>query len=235
MSLAIGFKKAISVISWCPSILLTSLYSSFAFGPVKLTPKLDGICTFVYKSKKLAISFNNVWINVLLTSTGCALNYLIYWVYVEIVDEKIMMAKINEYYNSVVILELYIHFKNNVYLMVLLVLLSVNILQIVLIQCIDGCHSWCCICFKSNCLPMLEINILNVDNLGEPQTMEQILCLDLNSEEIQSNYVDIQIVDVPEYENQSLQVIRDLRDATMPKCMDLLYLGEPPHTYILYM
>ena len=82
---------------------------------------------------------------------------------------------------------------------------------------------------------MIEINILNVDNLGESQTMEQILCLDVNSEEIQSNYVDIQIVDVPEYENQSLQVIRDLRDATMPKCMDLLYLGEPPHTYILYM
>ena len=100
LSLAMGFRKAISVICWCPPILLTSLYTSFAIGPVKFTPKLDGICTFVYKSKKLAVSFNHVWINAILTSTGCALNYLIYWVYVERVDEKIMIAYINGFYNE---------------------------------------------------------------------------------------------------------------------------------------
>ena len=251
-----GFKKAISVICWCPSILLTSLYSSFAIGPVKFTPKLDGIYTFVYKSKKLAISFNYVWINVLITSTGSALNYLIYWVYVEIVDEKIMIAKLNEYNNSVVILELYTSFKNNVYLIVLLVLLIVNMLQIILIQCTDCYHSWCCICFKSNCLPMTEINILDVDNLDDPQTMEVLQSLEVRREEIQweinfkdeiqCNSVDIQIdtkifmlekeiLAVQEYENKSVQAIPDLQDATIQTCMDLSNLQEPPHTYILYM
>ena len=103
---------------------------------------------------------------------------------------------------------------------------------------------------------MTEINILDVDNLDDPQTMEVLQSLEVRREEIQweinfkdeiqCNSVDIQIdtkifmlekeiLAVQEYENKSVQAIPDLQDATIQTCMDLSNLQEPPHTYILYM
>lgn len=170
---AVGIKRTSFIVWNFPTVMLTPLYSYWCIGPVRpyknLSTSQSGMISIVYKSDKFVVSLPHVWFNIVISSLGLILNYIVFYGFSPLlhIENEVALSHLNQFQNSRIIKFIYLEHKNHKILLVLTIFWVGSVLPIMILQCSNLCNLVCCLCYRSNCLPLLKLTILDSNNINQ--------------------------------------------------------------------
>ena len=140
--LALGIRRATSILSTFPALVLTPMFTFWTFGPISS----KGCCVYRKNETKIHLSFRLTWINAIFTSciNGGFLAYA--WVH-NIVNVRNIYKTPLSWNDECFIVACY--------------MAPLPIVSLLLIQFLGKCSCCCCKPFKENCLPLTQKVIYN--------------------------------------------------------------------------
>ena len=155
-----GLKNAWKVITKFPAMIIIPMFTFWTFGPVMSNFSCKGI-NYKTEADRIKISFWLTWINILLTVCGA------------MIFSRISVGGKSSMDNNISIfvpvwIGMLIDF-------LYVVFIPLAIMIVIFIQFVDKCNfSCCCNYCLSNCFPVKKLTYLDVNNMDDKRTEEDI-------------------------------------------------------------